>query len=175
MLARHPGTTAPLCSLLDQEDASPSRDPCARGRGLGELLFGKFGPLDDVKVVTKVAPPTEDTTSACSLGCQVDQSVFPKKAEDGSMCLQAISCTNFETTSACCRAIVEVLPKDKGSTTDLLVEFHVEDSLTLGEGRGCFAGLVALLSLEENQGAQTITRKIRFKGWKMEDGVMWLR
>lgn len=82
MLARHPGTTAPLCSLLDQEDASPSRDPCARGRGLGELLFG---PLDHVKVVTKVAPPTEDTTSACSLGCQVDQSVFPEKKEDGSM------------------------------------------------------------------------------------------
>lgn len=76
MLARYPGTTAPLCPLLDQEDASPSRDPCARGRGLGELLFG---PLDHVKVVTKVAPPTEDTTSACSLGCQVDQSVFQKK------------------------------------------------------------------------------------------------
>lgn len=50
MIARHPGTTTPLCPLLDQEDASPSRDPCARGRGLGELLFG---PLDDVKVVTK--------------------------------------------------------------------------------------------------------------------------
>lgn len=79
MLARYPGTTAPLCPLLDQEDASPSRDPCARGRGLGELLFGKFGPLDDVKVVTKVAPPAEETTSACSLGCQVDQSVFQKK------------------------------------------------------------------------------------------------
>ena len=55
------------------------------------------------------------------------------------MCLQAISCTNFETASACCRAIVEVLPKDKGSTTDLLVEFHVEDSLTLGESTSLWA------------------------------------
>ena len=41
----------------------------------------------------------------------------------------------------CCQALTAgdsnpALPKDKGSTTDLLVEFHVEDSLQLGASDG---------------------------------------
>ena len=173
--ARRPGTTAPLCPLLEQEDASPRRDPCARGPGVAVWIIGSCESCDQGSSI-------HDGRHHFGLQPRLT-SVFKKKKWGWEHVLTIHLAQTLKLLLLAawfvplCRAIVEVLPKDKGSTTDLLVEFHVEDSLTLGESTSLWAGMfcsVALLSVEENKGPKLSPGRLGVK-LRMEDGVMGLR